>query len=228
MRHFATESGKSKGQFYTPAEVSRVMAKILGDRPIHRQDQTVYDPTCGSGSLLLKVADEAPRGSPSTGKKKTTPLGHWRMNMILHGNETAEIWKGNTITSPQLTQDGSLKTFDFAVANPPFSIKSGATGSTPRRRFGRFAFGRAAGEERRLRLPAAHRQITQEHGQGRGHPAPRRAVPRQRRGGSVRLSSAADQGHHWPAGEPLLRHRHPGLHRRARQGERPRSARASS
>src|ERR671920_2515525 len=56
MRHFATESGKSKGQFYTPAEVSRILAKVVGIGPNTRQDQTVYDPTCGSGSLLLKVA----------------------------------------------------------------------------------------------------------------------------------------------------------------------------
>ena len=62
MRHFATESGKSKGQFYTPAEVSRIMAKVVGIGPDTRQDQTIYDPTCGSGSLLLKAADEAPRG----------------------------------------------------------------------------------------------------------------------------------------------------------------------
>src|SRR6267154_4467070 len=60
MRHFATESGKSKGQFYTPAEVSRVMAKIIGINAANTTSETsVYDPTCGSGSLLLKVADEA-------------------------------------------------------------------------------------------------------------------------------------------------------------------------
>ena len=60
MRHFATESGKSKGQFYTPAEVSRVMAKVIGINKATSQDQTIYDPTCGSGSLLLKAADEIP------------------------------------------------------------------------------------------------------------------------------------------------------------------------
>jgi len=60
MRHFATESGKSKGQFYTPAEVSRIMAQIIGIKQANAtQDTTVYDPTCGSGSLLLKVGDEA-------------------------------------------------------------------------------------------------------------------------------------------------------------------------
>ena len=65
MRHFATESGKSKGQFYTPAEVSRIMAKVIGINKAKSQSNTLYDPTCGSGSLLLKVADEAPNGKIS-------------------------------------------------------------------------------------------------------------------------------------------------------------------
>ena len=57
MRHFATQSGKSKGQFYTPAEVSRIMAQVIGIGPYTRRDHTVYDPTCGSGSLLIKGVD---------------------------------------------------------------------------------------------------------------------------------------------------------------------------
>jgi hypothetical protein len=62
MRHFATESGKSKGQFYTPSEVSRVIAKVVGINKARSQSQTIYDPTCGSGSLLLKAADESQTG----------------------------------------------------------------------------------------------------------------------------------------------------------------------
>src|ERR687896_846189 len=84
MRHFATESGKSKGQFYTPAEVSRVLAQVVGIGPETRQDQTVYDPTCGSGSLLLKAADESPRGITIYGQEKD--IATWaltKMNMIL-------------------------------------------------------------------------------------------------------------------------------------------------
>ena len=65
MRHFATQSGKSKGQFYTPAEVSRIMAQVIGIGPDSKRDHTVYDPTCGSGSLLIKAADEAPRAYPT-------------------------------------------------------------------------------------------------------------------------------------------------------------------
>jgi len=141
MRHFATESGKSKGQFYTPAEVSRVLAKVVGIGPGTRQDHAVYDPTCGSGSLLLKVADEAPRGLTIYGQEKDN--ANWalaRMNMILHGHEDADIRKGDTITSPQLTTGSQLRTFDFAVANPPFSIKSWSNGLE--NEYGRFEFGR--------------------------------------------------------------------------------------
>src|SRR2546426_11732539 len=125
MRHFATESGKSKGQFYTPAEVSRILAKVVGIGPDTRQDQTVYDPTCGSGSLLLKVAAEAPRGITIYGQEKDNAT--WalsKMNMILHENADADIRKGDTISSPQFTEGAELTTFDFAVANPPFSVKS--------------------------------------------------------------------------------------------------------
>ncbi|AUM13482.1 type I restriction-modification system subunit M [Ketobacter alkanivorans] len=144
MRHFATESGKSKGQFYTPAEVSRVLAKVIGIHPDTSQDVTVYDPTCGSGSLLLKASDEAPRGLSIFGQEMdnaTSALA--RMNMILHNNTTAKIWKGNTIADPQWKDDnGQLATFDFAVANPPFSNKNWTSGINPAEdEFGRFTWG---------------------------------------------------------------------------------------
>ncbi|EFN5583335.1 type I restriction-modification system subunit M [Escherichia coli] len=144
MRHFATESGKSKGQFYTPAEVSRIMAKIIGINAQTPQDATVYDPTCGSGSLLLKASDEAPRGLSIFGQEMdnaTSALA--RMNMILHNNATAKIWKGNTIADPQWKEaNGQLKTFDFAVANPPFSNKNWTSGINPNDdEFGRFSWG---------------------------------------------------------------------------------------
>lgn len=141
MRHFATESGKSKGQFYTPAEVSRVLSKVIGIGPDTRRNHTVYDPTCGSGSLLLKVADEAPHGISIYGQEKDNAT--WalaKMNMILHGNADADIQKGDTITSPQFLDGRQLETFDFAVANPPFSIKSWSNGLE--NDYGRFEFGR--------------------------------------------------------------------------------------
>ncbi|WJV38372.1 type I restriction-modification system subunit M [Raoultella terrigena] len=146
MRHFATESGKSKGQFYTPAEVSRVLAKVIGITPDTPQDATVYDPTCGSGSLLLKVSDEARRGLSIYGQEMdnaTSALA--RMNMILHNNATAAttIWQGNTLSDPQWKEtNGKLKTFDFAVANPPFSNKNWTSGLNPKKDpFERFVWG---------------------------------------------------------------------------------------
>ena len=141
MRHFATESGKSKGQFYTPAEVSRILAKVVGIGPNTRQDQTVYDPACGSGSLLLKAAAEAPRGMTIYGQEKDNAT--WalsKMNMILHGNEIAEIEKGDTITSPQFTKGDRLRTFDYIVMNPPFSVKSWNNGLE--NDYHRFEYGR--------------------------------------------------------------------------------------
>jgi len=130
MRHFATESGKSKGQFYTPAEVSRIMAKIIGVNAKTTPTTTVYDPTCGSGSLLLKVADESESGISIYGQEKeSATAGLARMNMILHNNPTAVIQKGNTLADPKyLDANGRLKIFDFVVANPPFSYKSWSNG----------------------------------------------------------------------------------------------------
>lgn len=144
MRHFATESGKSKGQFYTPAEVSRIMAKVVGIGPDIRQDQTIYDPTCGSGSLLLKATDEAPRGMTIYGQEMDNAT--WalaRMNMFLHGYPTHELWRGNTLAAPYFKNpDDSLKSFDFAVANPPFSTKAWSSGLNPAEdEFGRFEYG---------------------------------------------------------------------------------------
>ena len=133
MTNFATESGKSKGQFYTPAEVSRVMAKVVGIGPDTRPNHTIYDPTCGSGSLLLKAADEAPRGISIYGQEMDNAT--WslaRMNMFLHGQATAELWRGNTLADPYFKSvAGSLRTFDFAVANPPFSHKDWSSGLNP-------------------------------------------------------------------------------------------------
>lgn len=149
MRHFATESGKSKGQFYTPAEVSRIMAKVIGAGSARSAGQTIHDPTCGSGSLLLKAHDEA---KSATGldlalygqemDNATQALA--RMNLILHDCPTGEIWKDNTLSAPHFKdpKTGALKTFDFVVANPPFSWKAWSSGfdagSDP---YGRFALG---------------------------------------------------------------------------------------
>ncbi|HBO2993409.1 TPA: type I restriction-modification system subunit M [Pseudomonas aeruginosa] len=148
MRHFATESGKSKGQFYTPAEVSRIMAQVIGLAGATDSKQSIYDPTCGSGSLLLKAHDEA---KSVTGldlaiygqemDNATSALA--KMNMILHDCPTAEIWKDNTLSAPHFKDPlGKLKLFDFIVANPPFSTKAWSNGFNPDDDdFDRFSYG---------------------------------------------------------------------------------------
>ena len=144
MRHFATQSGKSKGQFYTPAEVSRIMAQVIGIGLDTMRHHTVYDPTCGSGSLLIKAADEAPNGLTIYGQEMD--VATWTMacmNMILHGRVAAEIKRANTLAAPQFT-DGPrrLTRFDFAVANPPFSMKAWSNGLEPTDdEFRRFEYG---------------------------------------------------------------------------------------
>ncbi len=144
MRHFATESGKSKGQFYTPSEVSRVIAKVIGISPQNtKASTTAYDPTCGSGSLLLKVAAGAGKHITLEGQEKdVTTAGLARMNMILHDFPTANILSGNTLAAPKFKDGEQLRTYDYVVANPPFSDKTWSTGLTPSKDpFQRFAWG---------------------------------------------------------------------------------------
>ncbi|WP_187865456.1 type I restriction-modification system subunit M [Helicobacter pylori] len=132
MRHFASESGKSKGQFYTPSEVSLLLSLLLGIDENTRQDKSIYDPTCGSGSLLLKASSLAgKKGLTIYGQEKdisTTAL--CRMNIILHHSATADIAKGgsSTLSNPLFIKNGMLQTFDYVVANPPFSLKNWTDG----------------------------------------------------------------------------------------------------
>lgn len=134
MKHFAVQSGKSKGQFYTPAEVSRIIAKVIGANKAESRRNTVYDPTCGSGSLLLKIAAETPHGITINGQELDSATAALAiMNMWLHGQPDSDIRKGkSTLSSPLFVErDGSLKTFDYVVANPPFSYKSWSNGFNP-------------------------------------------------------------------------------------------------
>jgi type I restriction enzyme M protein len=162
MRHFASDSGKSKGEFYTLGEISRVLAKVIGVKKVTKDKQTVYDPTCGSGSLLLKVAEEAEYAANLYGKEKSVVTAALaRMNMILHNNPEAEIKKEqSTLSNPLFTNTlGELKTFDFVVANPPFSSKNWTDGFDPSNDYyKRFESGKIPTEKKwRLRFSIAHR-----------------------------------------------------------------------
>jgi type I restriction enzyme M protein len=130
MRHFATESGKSKGQFYSPAEVSRVIATVIGISPANtKASTTAYDPTCGSGSLLLKVAAQAGKKITLEGQEMDViTAGLARMNMILHDFPTANILSGYTLANPKFNDGPNLRAYDYVVANPPFSVKTWSTG----------------------------------------------------------------------------------------------------
>ena len=142
MMKFAQESGKSKGQFYTPSEVSRIIARLIGIGSIKNdvnKKWTLYDPAAGSGSLLIRAADEAPvdEGNNSIvtifGQEKyPDTAGLAKMNFILHNKGTGEIKSGNTLSNPQyLDEFGELKKFDFIVMNPPFSDKAWTDGIKP-------------------------------------------------------------------------------------------------
>ena len=140
MRKFATESGKSKGQFYTPAEVSRVLTLILELDKVNRNNYknglSIYDCSCGSGSLLIRAMDALPNEvkniSSGYGQEKDTiTAGLAKMNAVLHNKATIEIRDGNTFSDPKFKENDNeeeLKTFNFIVANPPFSLKNWTKG----------------------------------------------------------------------------------------------------
>lgn len=132
MRKFATESGKSKGQFYTPAEVARVLAKVVEVGSCADRSATVYDPACGSGSLLIRVLAEAPFELAGYGQEKdNATAGLAKMNAVLHGKPTVNVYTGNTFADPHNFDTGThdtLQRFDYIVANPPFSMKNWRNG----------------------------------------------------------------------------------------------------
>lgn len=141
MKQFASEAGKSKGQFYTPSEVSRIMSKILKINKATKSPIEVYDMACGSGSLLIKAGNEAKEGTKVYlygQEKDTNTAGLCIMNMFLHGNATAQIKDGNTLTNPRYIENGNIRTFDFCVANPPFSVKKWRTDLGGDKEYGRF------------------------------------------------------------------------------------------
>ena len=229
MMHFATESGKSKGQFYTPAEVSRIIAKVVVSGVDISPRHSIYDPTCGSGSLLIRSADEAPWDISIYGQdmdNATYALA--RMNMVLHDRPTAEIVRGNTLASPLfMAEGGGLKKFDFAVANPPFSTKEWTSGiNTNDDPYGRFEYGTPP--PRNGDYAFLLHLLTSLNSRGKGAIIlPHGVLFRGKQGSRHSSQSGAPrlyQRHRRATREPILRNGHSRMHRRRGQGERARPA----
>jgi type I restriction enzyme M protein len=134
--NFASDAGKKGGEFYTPAEVSRLLAEIVAPKPGDR----ICDPCCGSGSLLI-------RAGRAVGSEDFSLYGQelngatWalaRMNMFLHGLDNARIERGDTIRNPKLVEDDRLMKFNVVVANPPFSLDKWGADTAGQDKYGRF------------------------------------------------------------------------------------------
>ncbi len=139
IARFASGAGKKGGEFYTPPEVSILLAKLLNPKP----GDTICDPACGSGSLLIKVAHEVGNNDFSLFGQESNG-STWalcKMNMFLHSMDSARIEWCNTITSPKLIQDDSLMKFNIVVANPPFSLDKWGADIAESDKFQRFLRG---------------------------------------------------------------------------------------
>ena len=145
IARFASEGGKKGGEFFTPPEVSGLIARLVGPKPGDR----ICDPTCGSGSLLIKVAKEVRNSDGSLSNDfslygqevNSATYALCRMNMFLHGIDSAEIKWGDTLNNPKLLTDDHLTQFDIVVANPPFSLDKWGAETATNDRHGRFQRG---------------------------------------------------------------------------------------
>jgi type I restriction enzyme M protein len=136
IQNFASDAGKKGGEFYTPSEVSELMALLLQPQSGER----LYDPTCGSGSLLIKLVQQVPDRNYSVYGQESNG-STWalcKMNMFLHDIDNARIEWGDTIKNPKLTEDDKLMKFDVVAANPPFSLKKWGVKEAEHDPFNRF------------------------------------------------------------------------------------------
>lgn len=129
IANFASDAGKKGGEFFTPSKVSELVAALVEPK----ENERIYDPTCGSGGLLLKAYHRAKTKKIAIyGQEKN--MQTWalcRMNMFLHGIDDAVIWQGDTLSNPRNIENGAFKTFQVVVANPPFSLDKWDSGFLP-------------------------------------------------------------------------------------------------
>lgn len=120
IANFASDAGKKGGEFFTPSQVSELIARLVSPQ----ENERIYDPTCGSGGLLLKAYKKVPSGKVAIYGQELNAQT-WAlctMNMFLHGVDDARIWQGDTLSNPQSIENDHLMTFQCVVANPPFSL----------------------------------------------------------------------------------------------------------
>lgn len=134
--NFAAGAGKKAGEFYTASKVSQLLAKLVEPKAGDR----ICDPTCGSGSLLLKVAKEVGSTNVSLNGQEVNGSTYAlaRMNMFLHEMDNANIEWGDTLNSPKLVENDALMKFDIVVANPPFSLDKWGAEDASSDRYSRF------------------------------------------------------------------------------------------
>lgn len=123
---FASDAGKKGGEFFTPSEVSELIARLV--KP--EENDRIYDPTCGSGSLLIRAFKKVPKGKAQIYGQERNGQTHslCLMNMFLHGIDDAKIAWGDTLANPLHLEDDKLMKFQVVVANPPFSLDKWAMG----------------------------------------------------------------------------------------------------
>ncbi|NLL96348.1 MAG: type I restriction-modification system subunit M, partial [Clostridiaceae bacterium] len=126
IERFASDAGKKGGEFFTPSMVSELLARLV--KP--KENDRIYDPTCGSGSLLIRVANQAPGRKVAIYGQERNGQTHslCMMNMFLHGIDDAKIEWGDTLSNPLHIENGNLMKFQVIVANPPFSLDKWAMG----------------------------------------------------------------------------------------------------
>ncbi len=126
IERFASDAGKKGGEFFTPSMVSELLARLV--KP--KENDRIYDPACGSGSLLIRVAKQVPNGKVAVYGQERNGQTHslCKMNMFLHNIDDARIEWGDTISNPLHLEDGKLMKFQVVVANPPFSLDKWSIG----------------------------------------------------------------------------------------------------
>lgn len=142
LKKFADDSKAQAGEFYTPRSVVQLLVRILDPQP----GETVYDPACGSGGMLIEAVQQMHHSSLCCGsifgqEKNVTNAAIAKMNLFLHGASDFNIMQGDTLRSPKILQGGEVAKFDCVIANPPFSLEKWGADEWSADKYGRNLWG---------------------------------------------------------------------------------------